>query len=446
MPRSTTPWISYLRIGIGLLWLFELLLGRWWRFGLTEGAHPAWVGEEAGQGLTQFLEGVLERGTTPLMEPIINQVLLPHAEAWSIALVALECAFVVSFIFGLFVRPVALLGFVAALIIMGAGVTRIYALFAVGHLVLLWTGGGHALSFDGLIIRNLRFSANPLARGLRRLVQLRIVPRSALLVIASGALLAALYLVMQVIRGDDEALAIVRMDVAALLGLLAMGVFVGQGLPAGSLSVPIDLLRIFVGLKFVQEIFVWTSVDRHGLPGWASPGELGAMLESVAEHHWEPIAECINTAVLPHIELWAAGLAIVQTLVAVALLLGWRSRTAAVVGTLLVLALLVLGFARVAPIMLVYLIFLVGAGSGRVIALDATPVGGRGTLLPLPWPRWAGIVTAAAAAALIWLADQELGGVVTAGYEQTLPGLIAVLLALPLIALTLAAWFQPRQT
>lgn len=442
MTRSTTPWIAYLRISIGLLWVFELLVGRWWKIGLTEGPHPGWLGEEAGRELRQLFERVLEQGAAPWVEQLVQQVLIPHAEMWSIALVVLECIFAVSFILGVLVRPVAFVGLIVSFIVISATVTRIYSLFALGHLFLLWTGGGHAFSFDGFVIRRLRESRGGFARFLRAILELRILPRAGLVVIGSLALLASLYSLLQLMWVEPELMKIVHLDLAVLLGLIAIGIFTAHGLGDGTVSVPTDLVRIFLGFKFLQEIFIWRSVDKFALPGWASPASLGEMLESVAANHWPPIAQFINDAVLPHIEYWALGFAIAQTLVGVLLLLGWRSRSVAVIGLIMVLALVVLGFTRMAPFVLVYLLFLVGAGSGRVLALDTTRVGGKGTLMPLPWPAWAGIFTALAAAGLIAFVVEE--GIVTDGYHETMPGFIAALLAIPLIALSLAAWFKPR--
>ncbi|GAB7018587.1 hypothetical protein [Halostagnicola bangensis] len=138
-----------------------------------------------------------------------------------------------------------------------------------------------------------------------------------------------------------------------------------------SVAVAADVLRIFVGYRFLQEIFFRTDL---GLPGWASADVQAEAFEAMAAEHVAPIAMFIETVILPAMSGWVVVFAVVQTAVGVALLVGWRTRFTGIVAIGYLSTLTVLGFVRLGPLLLASLVVATALG-GRNASLDA--VSGR---------------------------------------------------------------------
>jgi hypothetical protein len=184
----------------------------------------------------------------------------------------------------------------------------------------------------------------------------------------------------------------VGLELTVLWGLVAGGlVFAYRGAEATSIGG--DLLRVFVGYRLLQEVFVRTEPGLNALPGWASPAEQAVVFEGIAAAHLAPVATVIEVAVLPAIGVWALAFAVVQTACGVALLVGYRTRLFGTIAAGYLTLLACLGFVRLAPLVLVSVLAAATLG-GRNASLDA--VSGRELRSP-PIPDRAAVPALAAA-------------------------------------------------
>lgn len=439
--RWGTAWLAYLRISVGLLWLFELVLGGRWGLQATNDAEAGntalagWLNRRS-----DIAPGTIEQEAMPWIGWLYEHTFATHAELWGGLWMGLEALVVVSLLLGLLVRPVALLALIYSFVFVGLGDMTLGLMFAVAHLVMLATGGGRILSVDQMLLRRLGSTPGTAGRALRGLIELPILPRGGALVLAGLVLLAALYHVLGVVHVGVEAIRVTYLDLATLLTLSALALLVGarafhQG---GSVG---DLVRIFVGYKLLDEILVRPDVNINALPGWAGSEAVAGTLEPMRDHHWPPIAEALEQFVLPGIDFWTGAFVVIQTLAGVLLLLGWRSRLAATLALLMMLVLVVFGFVGLAPFVLVYLIYVLAVGGGRMLAVDATLVPAAERARPVGWPRWLAVITGLAAIALLGFAGYV--GVAPSAPLAHVAGYAALALAIPLIALTLIAWPTP---
>lgn len=62
--RTAGPWIAFVRIFVGIFWLYEVLLGGRWKLGtVSSGVNSEWVGFAAGSDMIALGERAIELGT-----------------------------------------------------------------------------------------------------------------------------------------------------------------------------------------------------------------------------------------------------------------------------------------------------------------------------------------------------------------------------------------------
>ncbi|CAI48612.1 uncharacterized protein NP_1042A [Natronomonas pharaonis DSM 2160] len=433
-------WVASVRVFVGLLLLYELTVGGWWKLGAPQLAwppfepNPGWVGENAGEVLANAAAGrAIEEGTYSWYAALLEGVVLPYAGFWSVVAVVAQLAVGLAFVVGFWNRPAAVVGLLYFVPVFHFGTIRTSPLFGVPIAFLLVTRAGHHYGLDGLIAAR----SGRLAQLSDRIATLSVLPRPSRSVLP-GAVAAlsvlSVYYLLSVPGREVTRQALVGLEVAVMLGLVAGGLalYYRGGEPV---AVAADMVRAFVGYRFLHEVFVRDHAGVNGLPGWASVDAQAELLaETIVPAHVGPVATAIETVVLPTLPFWVVVFAAVQTAVGAALLVGYRTRLAGTVGAGYLVVLIGLGFVRLAP--LLFASALVAATlSGRYASLDA--VAGR---RPMP-PRLRQQVAApaAAGAAVLFAGGAILGIDPEAGYGAVVGPVALVMLAFVLAAIAVAA-------
>jgi hypothetical protein len=426
--------IAFVRVFIGVFWLFEITVGHNWKLGgFGSGTNPGWVGRGAGDSVREEIGKAVDDGTWHWVAWLYQNAIEPNAALFSYVVIALQVAFGLFFVFGFLVRPMALLAVVFDLSVFFLGNSRIPPFFSAAHLFLLATGAGMYFGADGWLSVKLADARSSGARVMRWLIDLPLFKQAWLhpLLLGSTALLA-LYFFMQMAMRPTPRMNLVSMELAFLFGLVAAGLYFGR-LAADRLAVVVAMLRVFIGFKLLHEIWVRTEPGVNGLPGWASTSQLEGLFETISDNHWAPFAWIVDTAILPAMGFWMVLFGVVQLAVGVALVVGWRTRLAALVGLTYLGGLGVLGFTRYAPFVYGLLVAVLALDGGRVLSFDSHRALARPPRYGLPIPRRAFqalIVVAAVNFVAAAVAVVSTGGIAPDGYTESMGQMTAGMVAI----------------
>jgi uncharacterized membrane protein YphA (DoxX/SURF4 family) len=420
------PWIAFARVFAGLLVLYELTLGGWWKLGwITTGPNPEWVGADAGAEVYGVSEQAIEEGTFGWFAVLLEAVVLPAPELWTALALAAQIATALGLILGLWTRPAALLGIVYFLPVFHLGMIRTSPLFTVPIAFAFVANAGRYYGFDGLLW-NRPDAIGRLTRAVNAPLPIR---RAWYPPLAAAIAVVGAYYLLSIPETVDTRVHLTSLELTVFAGLVAGGLsYVSRG--ANPTSVAADVLRVFVGYRFLQEIVVRSEPGANALSGLASADAQAEVFEGIAASHVAPVSAFIELAVLPAMSAWVLAFAAVQTVVGIALLVGYRTRVAgaAAVGYLTLLT--ALGLVRLAP--LVFASAIVAATlAGRHASLDA--VAGR---VPRPPAIPARASLPAAAVAVAFLSGAAAIGIdPEAGYGEVAGPVVLMLLAFGLLAL-----------
>lgn len=435
-----SPWIAGARVFVGLLLLYELFVGGWWKLGAPQLAwppiepNPGWIGPDAGAVLSEAAAGrAIEEGTFTWFAALLETVVLPYADFWSIVAVLTQLLVGVAFVIGLWTRPAAIAGLLYFVPVFHFGTIRTSPLFGVPIAFLLIARAGHHYGLDGAISARTGQWAR-LSDQFATLSGLPRLPRRALPAIVAALSTAVVYYLLSITRRDVTRQALVGLELAVMLGLVALGtaLYYRGGEAVG---IAADMVRIFVGYRFIHEIFVRTHAGVNGLPGWASLSDQAELFsETIAASHVGPMATFIEVAVLPVLPAWALAFAVVQTVVGIALLVGYRTRLAGAVATAYLVTLIALGFVRLAP--LLFSSALIAATlAGQYMSLDA--VAGRN--VQPPEPSETAFAPAALGSVALFIAGASIGIDPEMGYGEVVGPVALVMLSFVLAVVALAA-------
>lgn len=409
-------WIAFGRVFAGLILLYELLLGGWWKLGVpSTGMNPEWIGSEAGASITETAQGAIADGTYGWYAWLLELVVLPHATMWSYVATLAQLAVAIALVFGIWTRPAALVGLLYFFPVFHFGTIRTSPLFAVPIAFAFVANAGYYYGVDGWFARNGR-------EGLyHRIASFQPIPKELFPALAAGcAVVSVAYLLS--IPQQTERIALVGLELAVFFAILGAGL-VGASRGADPIGLAADGLRVFIGYRFLHEITVRTEPGVNGLPGWASGAELEALFAELAATHIAPFAAIIDGLIIPTLGGWAFVFAAVQTVVGIALLVGVRTRLFGAIGAVYLGFLILLGFTRLAPLLLGTLVVATALG-GRYGGFDSLTAPTTPPSLPGLMPPVAGILALAGlVVALLW-------GVEPGGYSDAVGGTVGAMVFL----------------
>jgi hypothetical protein len=439
--------LAFLRIFIGVFWLFEVTVGHNWKIGgFGSDAHPGWIGAQRGDVVREDVAEAIADGTWAWFGSIYESVIVPNAELFSWLTIILQLTLAVGFILGAFVRPLALMALIMDFSIFMLGNSRIPPFFTAAHLALLATGAGHYYGFDGWLTTRLHDAKGAGARAVTWLIDIPVVNRVRGALLAGAAGMAALYFLMSIISRPTERIQQVALDLALLFGLVVLGLVLANRVP-DRFAVVGAVLRIFVGLKFLHEIWVRTDMGVNALPGWANvDAQREFWLDIVAANHWTPFAWIAETVIAGNMTLWAIVFGTVQVAVGVALVVGFRTRLMGLIGLAYLGGLMSMGLTRYAPFVFGLLVVVVALSGGRVLSLDSVlrPPQERALGLPIPTVAVNPLIALAAINALAagWVAFRT--GIEPGAYETSMTAMVPAFVAIFSGLLAAVGWVQTR--
>lgn len=439
--------IAFTRIFLGVMWLFEVTVGHNWKIGgFGSDVHPGWIGANRGDVVREDVAQAIADGTWGWFAWLYETLVVPNAVLFSWLTIVLQVLLGLAFIVGFAVRPAALVGLTLDFSIFMLGNSRIPPFFAVMHLFVLATGAGRFYGLDGYLIGRLEGARSAAGRALRWVLDLPFLNRRVRGVAFAATGLLAVYFFLAIIGRPTPRIQMVSLELAALFGLVALALYASTFI-SDRLGVITAALRIFVGFKFLHEIWVRTTPGVNGLPGWAGEQPLRELFETLSANHWSLFSWIIDTVFLPILPFWAVVFGVVQFAVGVALILGFRTRVAALLGVAFLGGLIVLGMTRYAPFLLGVLIPVVALDGGRFLSVDRVLAGDAYQVrfgLPIPRPAIIPLLVLTTINAVAAIVTAFVSGIEPGAYIDSMPSMTTAMVAIFSSLLAFVGWIQLR--
>jgi uncharacterized membrane protein YphA (DoxX/SURF4 family) len=439
--------IAFTRIFLGVMWLFEVTVGHNWKIGgFGSDVHPGWIGANRGDVVREDVASAIADGTWAWFAWLYETVVVPNAVLFSWLTIVFQVTIGVAFIVGFAVRPLALMALVLDFSIFMLGNSRIPPFFTAMHLFVLATGAGRFYGLDGYLLGRLSRARDGLSRLLAWLIDLPIAGKGLRGVAFATTAMLSMYFFLAIPLRETVRFQMVSLELAALFGLVALALFASTLIP-DRLGVIVAALRIFVGFKFLHEIWVRVTPGVNGLPGWAGADPLRDLFETISANHWGLFSWIVDTAFLPAMPLWAVVFGVVQFAVGVALVLGFKTRPAALLGAAYLGGLIILGMTRYAPFLLGVLIPVLALDGGRFLSVDRV-LAGPGYRerfgLPVPGRLVVPLIALTAVNAGAAIVTAFVSGIEPGSYVTSMPAMTTAMVAIFSGLFAFVGWLQLR--
>jgi hypothetical protein len=436
--------IAFLRIWLGVMWLFEVTVGHNWKIGgFGSGANPAWMGSGAGDAVREESALAITDGTYSWFASAFDSIIIPNAVAFSYSVIALQILLGVAFIVGFAVRPLALVAIGMDVSIMMLGNSRIPPFFTAMHLFVLVSGAGTYYGLDGWILERTRDRKSGFAKAGRWLIDLPVFKREYIpSAIATFSLLAMYFFLTMGSRATGR-FTYVAMELAALCALIALGLY-AYNRYGDRLSALAATLRIFVGFKILHEIWARVESGANALPGFATVENQTEFYDAIVANHWSLFGNLVDSLILPAVGFWVVLFGAIQLAVGVALLVGYRTRLFGLVGLGYHGLLIGMGFTRLAPFIFGLLVVVVALDGGRILSLDSVrrPAPEARFGLPIPPKAIPALIVLAAINAVAATVTAFNMGITPDAYVDNMPSMVTAFVAIISGTLAFAGWLQ----
>jgi hypothetical protein len=436
--------IAFLRIWLGIMWLFEVTVGHNWKIGgFASGANPAWMGPGAGDAVREESAQAIADGTYAWGGWAFETIIIPNAELFGYLTIALQVLLGVAFIVGFAVRPLALAAIGMDVFILLLGNSRIPPFFTAMHLFVLVSGAGTYYGLDGLILERTKATTSGFVRAIRWLIDLPIYKREHLPTTIAFFGTLGLYFFMTMGSRETGRFVYVAMELTLLCGLIAFGTYAytryGDRLSALGAS-----LRVFVGFRLLHEIWARTSTGVNALPGWDTVESQTEFYETIVANHWSLFANLVDTLILPAVGFWVVLFGAIQVAVGVALLVGYRTRLFGMIGLGYLGLLIGMGFTRLTPFIFGLMVVVVALDGGRIMSLDHVrqPATEAHFGLPIPAKAIPALILLAAINAVAATVTAFNLGITPDAYVDNMPSMVTAFVAIVSGTLAFAGWLQ----
>ena len=413
-------WIAFGRIFMGLFWLYEIILGHNWKIG-----HPGWMGAGAGEWLTEDILRAFERGTWGWFHAMAESFMLPHAAVMSYFVTFLQLLVALSFIFGIFTKLMGVAGAFMVPVMFFTGHSRIPPFFALGHIFVLASNAGMYHGFDACLYGKLSEVRGKAAGLIRELITFDFIGLNLRRYFAPVLAFIGLYFLLQTPVMDHVSLRMSGLGLSVLFALGAAFLYLSAKGEDKWMLISRGL-QIFIGFKFLHEIWIRFPAALNGLPGWSSGEQLNEVFAFIAANHWSFAGGIVNTVFIPLGSFWALVFAVVQTAVGIMLIFGMNTRLASKAGIAYLAVLILLGFTRYAPFALGFLILGYGMEKG-------------GIALPRSFAPVFGAVF------VLFTIIAFAGGIIPGDYREQMGPVVAIMVALFALPLSATAFFQSKE-
>jgi hypothetical protein len=347
------------------MWLYEVTIGH-----NNKLFHPGWIGEGAGTWLTNDIMGNIDN-TWSWAAWYMEVIILPYVVFWSYAITTLQVIIAISLIFGVLGRPINYIAVGMMLVILTTGHSRIPPYFLIGSLILLATHSSTHFGIDKLLLE--KFKSNKFITGL---VNFDIINKKTIPYLIPLITMLAIYFFLQISYMGTSGYRNVSLDLAVIFGLISFGYMFREKYDLTILTS--SLVRIFVGYKFLHEIFVRPLVSPYvnGLIGYnaltgqsATEGFTNAF-SFVADKHWSLFALISEYVFVPYAFIWVHIFGLLQLIVGFMLIFGWKTPIANKVGAGYLVFLIIFGFTRYTPFLLGILLFSYLLNGNKALSFD----------------------------------------------------------------------------
>ncbi len=436
--------VAFLRIFLGIMWLFEVTVGHNWKIGgLASGANARWMGPDAGAAVRETSAAAIADGTYAWFAWFYDVVVIPNATEVGYLVIGLQLLLGVGFIVGLAVRPLAVAAILIDISILMLGSSRIPPLFLAMHLFVLIAGAGHYFGADGWILERTRFTGRRSVRAVRWLIELPVFKRHHLGGTMAVFSLLGAYFVLTIGSRATDRFALVALELATFSALIALGLYAysryGDRLAALAVA-----LRIFVGFQFLEEIWARTATGYDALPGWASADAQVGFYDQIVGNHWHLFAVLVDALVVHWIGFWIVLFGLIQAVVGATLLVGYRVRLFGLIGLGYLALLIGMGFTRLAPFLFGLLVVVVALDGGRIVSVDSVRRPGAVISfgLPIPAPAIPALIVLAAINAAAAATTAFNLGLSPDAYVDNMIAVVTAVVAILSGTLALAGWLQ----
>jgi uncharacterized membrane protein YphA (DoxX/SURF4 family) len=420
-------------------------VGHNWKIGgFGSDVHPGWIGAQRGDVVREDVAEAIADGTWAWFAWIYEGFVAPNAVAFSWLTIILQVLLGVAFIVGVFVRPLAVIALAMDFSIFMLGNSRIPPFFTALHLFVLATGAGRYYGLDGWLATKLVDARAGAGRVVRWLIDLPFATARYRGIAFAGTALLAIYFFLAIPGRETTRIQLVSLELAAIFALVALGLYASTLIP-DRLGVIAATLRIFVGFKFLHEIWARTTPGVNALPGWARGEELEEVFQTIAANHWGLFSWITETFFLPALAFWAVVFGVVQFAVGVMLVLGFRTRLASLLGAAYLAGLIILGMTRYAPFVLGLMIPVMALDSGRFLSVDRVWQGSSYEErygLPIPQQALIPLLVLAAVNAVAATATAFVSGIEPGAYVDSMPSMTTAMVAIFSGLLAFVGWLQ----
>lgn len=431
-------WLAVLRVATGALWLNEVFIGEDWKIGLPwSGAHPGWIGPGAGQFILGHAQRAIDSGIWNWYTWLLQTLVIPYAAFWSYLIVTAQVLAGLALVLGLLSRYASLgtILLTSTIILIGS-TPNATALLMLG-IVIFATDASRQYSLDVWLRAHCPSTA--LQRWLG-LLPFRYRWSAALAVVAGTLGLIA---IQQIGNRLSFTASLVAYDLALVLGIATLILF---KIAAGSeiRQSWLEGLRIFIGVRFLDEIFTRTIPGIERLPAIGSGYYYTDLFtEMQGFNHWPWVNAVWRTALEPFPELWVWVFGIVQFTIGCCLIWGIFTRPALRAAVAYLGILFLLGFVRFTQFFLLPTVVALAAGAGASLSLDALlNKANRPAGLFSRREQWA--LRICLGIALLSSLSLLISGLEPSGYESNLAGLMGSLVAIFAVVLAVGLHWQTR--
>jgi uncharacterized membrane protein YphA (DoxX/SURF4 family) len=439
--------IAFTRIFLGVMWLFEVAVGRNWMLGgFGSDVNAGWLGSERGAAVLEGGADAIADGTWSWFAVLYGAFIEPNAGFLAVVTIVVQLAFAAAFIFGVLVRPAALVALVMDLSIFMLGNSQIPPFFTAMHLFVLATGAGRFYGLDGFLLTRLYPPLKARDRGIRWLLELPVFDARLRGPALAGTSLLALYFFLAIPGRETTRIQLVSLSLAAILGLVAFALYASNLIP-DRLGVIVAALRMFLGLQFLHALWNPAGSGVDALPGGMGRDALAELFATVSAAHWSVVGTVVDAVFLPVPGLWAFLFAVAQFAIGVMLLLGFRTRIASMAGAVYLGGLILLGLTRYAPFALGLLIPVMALDGGAYLSVDRVTQGFRYRErygLPIPQRLVLPLLVLATANAVAAGVTAFVHGIEPGAYVTSMPSMTTAMVAIFSGLLAGVGWLQQR--
>jgi hypothetical protein len=436
--------IAFMRIFLGVMWLFEVTVGHNWKIGgFASGANPTWMGAGAGEAVREESALAIADGTYSWFATLFDSIIIPNAVAFSYLVIVLQVLLGVAFIVGFAVRPLALAAIGMDVSIMMLGNSRIPPFFTAMHLFVLVSGAGAYYGLDGLILERTKDAKGGVAKAVHWVIDLPIFKREYLSTAIATFGLLGVYFLLTMSSRETGRFTYVALELATVCALIALGLY-AYSRYGDRFAALAATLRIFVGFRLLHEIWARTTTGANALPGFDSVESQTEFYETIVANHWGLFGTLVDTLILPAVGFWVVLFAAIQLAVGAALLVGYRTRLFGLIGLGYLGLLIGMGFTRLAPFIFGLLVVVVALDGGRIMSLDSVrrPAPEARFGLPIPPKAIPALIVLAAINAVAATITAFNMGITPDAYVDNMPSMVTAFVAIISGTLAFAGWLQ----